>query len=194
MFGTHGDGPAFKGYCQLWTASIHGDKRGSLELVIKDMMNQDGNLGTDQSCTESLAFDACIGMAKCKETPCEVCQDKVTIASTLALDSDFKGVSPVMERLETMCNDASNPEIVENRKKVIKAAKENAAFLKKYQAGYNMFATKIIKDDSNALKSIIHMNQDENCASLSSVDYAMHQLKKAEIQWGEKKPTPFKSQ
>ena len=194
MFGTRGDGPAFKGYCQLWTASIHGDKRGSLELVIKDMMTQDGNLGTDPSCTKSLAFDVCVDIAKCHETPCEVCQDKVTLAATLALNSGFKGVSPVMERLETMCNDASNPEIVENRKKVIEAAKENAAFLKKYQAGYNMFSTKIIKDDSNTLKSMIHMNQDQNCASLSSVDYAMHQLKKAEIQWGKKKTTPSEVQ
>lgn len=142
LFGSHGDGPTFKGYCQLWTATVHGNKRGSLKLTIKDMVAQDGNLGTDPSCTEALAFDACVDMAQCKETPCEVCQDKVTTAATLALNSEYKGLSPVMKHFETMCNDVKNPEILKERKKIIQAAKDNEVFLKKYQNGYNLFATK----------------------------------------------------
>ena len=190
LFGVQADGPAFKGFCQLWTANVHGDKRGSLQLMVKDLVTQDGNLGTDPSCTESLALDACIDMGQCTETPCEVCQEKVSMAATLALNSDFKGVLPVMEHLETMCNDATNPEVLQQREKVIQAAKDNAAFNKKYQNGYNLFNTKKIQDDSGTLKSTIRMNQNENCASLSSVEYAKHRLQKVQIKWGEKKSKP----
>lgn len=192
LFGSHGDGLAFKGFCQLWTARVHGEQRGSLKMMVKDLVTQDGTLGTDPSCSKALAFDACVDMGQCTETPCEVCQDRVSMAATLALNSNFKGVSPVMERLETMCTDGTNPEIAQARKKTIKAAKDNAAFLRMYQDGYNQFNAKKIQDDSGTSKTTIQLNPDETCASLSSVNYAKEHLQQAEMQWGKQKPTPPK--
>ena len=70
-----GDGPALMGYCQLYNEKLHDDNRGGLELMIKDMVEQHGaDLG---KCAAPLAFDSCVDLGKCTETPCDICQDKV---------------------------------------------------------------------------------------------------------------------
>ena len=186
--GENGDGPALKGYCKIYNGQLHGERRGGLELVVKDMVEQHGtDLG---KCKGPLAFDSCVDMGKCTETVCDVCQDKVNRAADLALNSGYKGVLPLMEHLKVMCNAASNPEIVELRKQLIKEAQERADFLNKYQSGYSLFSPKKIDAGKALSEGTAQMVEHQSCESLAAVDFGMRRLGEANIEWGKKKPTP----
>ena len=183
-----GDGPALMGYCQLYNEKLHDDNRGGLELMIKDMVEQHGaDLG---KCAAPLAFDSCVDLGKCTETPCDICQDKVHRASTFALNNDYDGMLKLGEHLESMCNDASNPEIVQLRKQLIDRAEQRAKHLEKYQSGHDLFSPKKI-DAAEALEQgITHMVEHKYCKTLSSVDNVERELKDANIEWGKEKAEP----
>jgi len=171
-----------KNYCGIWNRKMHGDTRGSLNDFFKDITDNDDN---SNNCHNSLALDVCVEIKQCTETPCDICQETTEKAATLAYESAFKGLSPILEHFEKICLDASNPSIKENLLRLEKKAMNHMHFLQKYQADHRKYA-KALNFTKTRKPNIFSKFNVNKCNDLGDIAKARKYLTESEIEWGSK--------